>query len=89
MTNGVQISAYVSVKTKERLDATSRARGIKKAHLVEQALMHHLAALDQLPQGFIIPTRIVLDNDSFATLASELEADIEPTQALSNLFDGD
>ena len=87
--NVVQISAYVSTKTKERLDATSRARGIKKAHLVEQALLHYLTALDQLPAGFVIPARIVLKADAFAHLVEDFQADIEPTQALSDLFNDD
>ena len=87
--SSVQISAYISATTKERLDAVSRARGIRKAHLVEQALMHHLSALEQLPPGFIIPNRIVLDQDSFAELVEDLEADVAPTPALLDLFHDD
>ena len=43
MANSVQISAHVSVETKKRLDATSRASGVAKGRLVEDALVHHLA----------------------------------------------
>ena len=88
-TDSVQLSAHVSTTTKERLDATSRARGLKKGHLIEQALLHHLAALEQLPAGFIIPARIVLDAESFKNLTYAMEADTEPTQALNDLFNDD
>lgn len=87
--NVVQISAYVSTETKNRLDSTSRAQGIKKAHLVEQALLHHLSAIEQLPAGFIIPSRLVLKNEAFASLVEDMQADTEPTEALSELFNDD
>lgn len=89
MTRTVQISAYVSAETKERLDATSRARGIKKAHIMEQALLHHLAAIEQLPADVIVPPRIVLRKDDFLALVEDLQADMEPTQALRDLFHDD
>lgn len=85
----IQISAHVSRKTKERLDTLTRARGIQKGHLIEQALLHHMAALEAIPEGFIIPPRIVLEADAFAGLVSDLEADDEPTQSLSALFHDD
>lgn len=84
-----QISAHVSKDTKERLDAFARARGIRKGHLIEQALLHHMTALEEIPAGFIIPPRVVLKADAFAELVSDLEADDAPTQALSKLFHGD
>lgn len=88
-TNTIQISAHISEETKKRLDSMSRARGIKKAHLVEQALLHHMVAIDSLPQGFIIPSRLVLEERDFVELVQAMEADEEPTQALRDLFDDD
>jgi len=37
-----------------------RQTGVKKGHLVEQALLHYLQALDELPVEYIIPPRIVV-----------------------------
>ena len=49
MKDGTQISAEVSRTTKELLERYSRATGVKKGHLVEQALLHHIHALEALP----------------------------------------
>lgn len=85
----IQISAHVSKDTKERLNAFARSHGINKNHLIEQALLHRMAALEAIPAGFITPSRVVLEADAFAELVSDLEADDAPTQALSELFHGD
>jgi hypothetical protein len=37
-----------------------RQTGVKKGHLVEQALLHHLQALDELPIEYIVQPRIVV-----------------------------
>ena len=52
-----QISAYVSQSTKALLERYADAHGVKKAHLVEEALLHHLQALHELPADVIIPAR--------------------------------
>ena len=59
-----QISAKISMATKERMERHVRATGITRAHLVEQALLHHLQALEALPTDIIVPTRIVLSEES-------------------------
>ena len=49
MDRETQISAVVSETTKELLERHVRATGVKKGYLVEQALRHHLQALQELP----------------------------------------
>ncbi len=59
--NGVtQISAVISRTTRERMGRHVRQTGVKKGHLVEQALLHYLQALDELPVEYIIHPRIVV-----------------------------
>jgi hypothetical protein len=84
-----QISALISGTTRDLLEKHVRATGVKKGHLVEQALLHHLQALEQLPAEFIIHPRIVVSRKSFAEIAKEVES-AEPTTALRELMsDGD
>jgi hypothetical protein len=46
-----QISAYISETTKEQVERYAQAHGVKKGHLVEEALLHHLQALRDLMAG--------------------------------------
>lgn len=55
-----QISAFVSAETKAEIERYTRATGVKKNHLVEEALQHHLLALRELPQDIIVHPRIVV-----------------------------
>lgn len=64
MEQETQISAFVSRTTKERLDRHVRATGAKKGHLVEQALEHHLQALQELPLDVVVHPRIVVTRAS-------------------------
>lgn len=45
-----QISAYISDETRALLERYVRRTGVKKRHVIEQALLHHLQALDELPR---------------------------------------
>ena len=81
-----QISAHISHDTKARLERYVRQSGVTKAHLVEQALLHHLQALEDLPADVISPVRIVL-SDNRAGLVRDLVArPPEPTEAMKQLF---
>ena len=42
-----QVSAVISAATKELLDCHVRATGVKKGHVLEMALLHHLQALHE------------------------------------------
>lgn len=81
-----QISAYVSVRTKEMVERYTEARGVKKAHLIEDALLHHLQALRELPADIIIPPRIVVDEKTARTLQERVEEPQRPTPAMKELF---
>jgi len=80
-----QISAIVSASTRDLLDRHSRRTGIKKSRLIEDAIRHHLAALSEFPEEFVIPTRLVVSNDDFKKLESTTRAG-RPNKALRALM---
>lgn len=82
------MNAHISAETKAQLDTYLQRRGGTKARLVEDALLHHLAALRELTEDVLIPTRLVLTPAGLKDLAHRLEADEPPTQALRELMDG-
>lgn len=88
MAEDKQISAYVSRRTSERLDMFARETGIKKARLIEDAIVKHLDALESLPADAFIPTRIVLTPESWDRLMERLDAPPNPTPALRKLMRG-
>ena len=83
----VQISAFVSDDTKSRLDGYARAHGVAKAWLIEQALLHHLAALEALPEDVRVPVRMTLDQPSAGRVRAMLQHPPPPTDAMRRLFD--
>lgn len=85
MDKKTQISALVSRTTKELLERHVRATGVKRGHLVEQALRHHLQALQELPADFIVHPRLVVTRKSGAAMLKRMETG-EPTDALRNLM---
>ena len=80
-----QISAFVSETTRDLLDKHVRATGVKKGHLVEQALLHHLRALDELPAELIVHPRIVVTLKSAREILRQMETG-KPTAALRKLM---
>ena len=86
MTTKTQISAFISAETKSRLDRFVEGHGVSQAFVVEQALAHHLAALDELPSFAIVPTRVVLSPQSGAALLRALESPAKPSPAMRKLF---
>lgn len=64
MANEVQISAFVSKSTRDLLEQESKSTGVKKAHLIEQALLHHFNAIHTIPAEYIIPPRITVPKES-------------------------
>jgi len=81
-----QLSAFVSAGTKRRLERYVEAHGMKKAAVVESALLHHLQALEELPADVIIPPRLVVTRECFDEILEQIEAPGEPTEALKDLF---
>jgi len=89
MEKETQISALVSEATKELLERHVRATGVKKGHLVEQALRHHLQALQELPADVIVHPKLVVTRKSGEAILKEIEKS-KPTKALRALLrDGD
>ena len=89
MEKETQISAIVSRTTRELLERHVRASGVKKGHLVEQALQHYLVALEQLPADVIVHPKLVLTRRSGEQVLEHARAG-KPTKALRDLMrDGD
>lgn len=82
-----QISAHISDDLKASLDRQARATGMTRAHLVEEALRHHLQALAELPPEAIVPKRIVLARASAERVRDLVERPPHPTAAMRRLFD--
>lgn len=91
MARAIQISAPISKETKDLLEQHVKTTGVKKGHVIESALRHHLRALQELPADVIIPPRIVLTRRSFEQLVQRLRSPGKPTRSLRDLMrrDGD
>ena len=85
----VQISAYISNETKEKLEAYSKAYGVKKGYLIENALNHYLQALNEIPEEFIIPTTISISKKSYEKVIDLVERPPQPTKELRELMGED
>jgi hypothetical protein len=91
MAKETQISAQVSETTRELMEKYVRRTGIKKGHLIEQALLHHLQALDEIPAEYVIHPKIVVSRETFEKMMTKAE-NPNPTRALRELMrprDGD
>ena len=83
-----QISAYISDDTKVELETYVKQHGVKKAHVIEEALSHHLQALREIPEDVMIPARLVLSEKAMKNVLGRLTVDDEPTQELQTLLRG-
>ena len=81
-----QISAFVSVETKEELERYTRRTGVKKQHFINQALQHHLQAMIELPMDIIVHPRLVLTAASARKVIAALRAPAKPTKKLRALM---
>ena len=89
MEQETQISALVSRTTKELLERHVRSTGVKKGHLVEQALRHHLRALQELPVDAVIHPKLVVTRKSGESILKRIKEG-KPSAALRRLMrDGD
>jgi predicted DNA-binding protein len=82
-----QVSTHLSESTKERMERYVRATGTTRSHLIEQAILHHLRALEELPSEIIVPARLVLSRDSAERVRRLVERPPEPTDELKKLYD--
>jgi hypothetical protein len=83
-----QISTYISESTKQQLERYADAHGVKKGYLVEEALLHHLQALRELPADIVIPPRLTVTSQSFAKVTELIKKPRTPTKALRDLVAG-
>ena len=84
----VQISAHISRSTKRELERYADAHGLKKAHLIEEALVHHLQALREIPSDVIVPVRLVLTPKSFSDVSRLVGRPRKATAAMRSLMKG-
>ncbi len=84
-----QISAYVSVTTKRRLDEFARETGLKKGYILEQALDSYLSSADAIPAEYLVPSVLVLTNESYDRVVHQMLHPEEPTPALRALLRGE
>jgi hypothetical protein len=82
----VQISAHISATTKHELERFADARGLKKGYVIEDALLHHLQALREIPDDVIVPVRLVVSRASFAQVAKRVGSPRRPTAAMRRLM---
>ena len=81
-----QISATISPETRDRLERYVRARGIKKGFVIEQALLHPLRAVSELPDDAMIPPRLIVGGQTGDRLLERLATHEPPNQAMQALF---
>ncbi len=84
--NQTQISAFITTATKGLLERYAEATGVKKARLVEEALLHHLQALQELPADVVIPPRLVVGPEAGRQILDRIEKPRRPTKAMRELF---
>jgi hypothetical protein len=89
MAKETQISAQISATTRDLMEKHVRLTGVKKGHLIEQALLHHLQALEEVPAEYVIHPRIVVSRKTGEEMLRKA-ASPKPTPALRELMrDGD
>lgn len=86
--NEAQISATISMATRDKLDRFAEQLGLKKNFVVEQALLFFMESRRELPDEAFVPTRLVLDDDAFDALVERLESPPPPTERLRELMRG-
>ncbi len=85
MERETQISAIVSRTTSDLLERHVRATGVKKGHLVEQALRHHLQALQELPADAVVHPKLVVTRKSGEAILRQIQRG-KSTPALRGLL---
>lgn len=86
-TSTTQISANISKETKARMEAYTSEFGVKKSHLIEVAILHHLSAIEELPADIVIPPVLEVTRRSGERVLDRIENPKPPTAAMKALFD--
>ena len=79
-----QVNVSISEFTMELMDKYIRETGVTRRYIIEQAVMHHLQALDQLPVEYIVPPRLVVSRKSGDDMLQDAESP-QPAAALRDL----
>ena len=87
--SATHISATISSDTKSLVENYSKKSGVKKGFLIEEALLHHLQALKELPADIIIPAKIILTEKSMSQIINLVANPQQPTPALTELMRDD
>lgn len=87
MEREAQISAVIPATTRDLLERHVRATGMKKGRLIENALRHHLLALQELPADVIVHPKIVVTRASGEQILKRMRS-AKPTRALRDLMAG-
>ena len=85
MEKKMRISAMVSRATRDLLERHVRATGVRKGYLVEQALCHHLQALQELPADVIVHPKLVVTRRSGEAILKQMKSG-RATKALRDLM---
>lgn len=85
MDEDTQISAVISVATRDLIERYVRATGMKKGHLIESALRHHLQALEELPLDAVVHPRLVVTRRSGQEILARIRSP-KPSRALRELM---
>jgi len=81
-----RVSAHISEETKARLERFVRRTGQTRGRVIEDALLQHLQALDELPAEARVPARIVLSAQSAARVRQMITRPPAPTEDVKRLF---
>jgi hypothetical protein len=87
MSSSTQISANISDETRELLERYVAAHGVKKSHLIETAVLHHLSALDSIPADLIIPPVIEVSQVTGKAILDRIKKPKPVTDRMRALFD--
>ena len=88
MNSETQISATISSETRDLLERYVAIHGVKKSHLIETAVLHHLSALNAIPADLIIPPMIVVSRDTGSSILERIANPKPPTAAMKELLGG-
>jgi hypothetical protein len=79
-----QITVTMSEFTLDLMEKYIRQTGVTRAYIVEQALLHHLQALDELPVEYVVHPRVVVSRKTGEDMLQDAESP-QPAPALRDL----
>ena len=88
MSRNAEVSATISVTTKEKFDLFTEQFGLKKNFVVEQALLFFMESRRELPDEAFVPMRLVIADKRFDELLARLDGAAAPTDRLVELMRG-